>query len=306
MKIFILKLIYFFSPIIVILIIIELGLSSANNSYTEKKKYFEKQLGDIQILVMGSSHSLFGINPEYFDELGFNLSNVSQSLFYDKELIFKYIDHLPKLKMIIIPISYFSLYYSLNDKNAESWRAFFYYQFWGIKIDYKQFSFKKYSKIALYGIKESLKITLKLFNNKLDYSIMKNGFQPMNSQDSNCFDIKSIKNRISFYNSLIDEDNLFENKKHLEDLLSIIKENIQIYFITLPVYKKHYELLNKKILKNNEFILKSLCKQQRCKYLNYLCDERFSLEDFRDADHLNLNGAKKISKILNLDIKRLL
>ena len=70
-----------------------------------------------------------GVNPNFFSFYGFNLSNVSQSLYYDTRLTLNYIDKMPKLKVIIMSIGYFSFRYQLS-KSSEAWREDYYYTYW--------------------------------------------------------------------------------------------------------------------------------------------------------------------------------
>ena len=44
------------------------------------------------------------------------------------------------------------------------------------------------------------------------------------------------------------------------------------------------------------------CQGYSVIYRNYLSDERFTLNDFRDADHLNQNGAVKFSDLLYREV----
>jgi hypothetical protein len=117
------KLLIFLIPIFIILGFFELGLRGIPNSYNTKRAYYENQLDTIEILVLGSSQALEGINPEFFERKGFNLSNVSQSFYYDSQLTLKYIDQMKRLKCVIITVSYFSLWYQIYDIK-ESWRDY--------------------------------------------------------------------------------------------------------------------------------------------------------------------------------------
>jgi hypothetical protein len=171
MKNFILKLLLFLSPFIVVIPIWEHGLNKVSNSYSKKRQQLESVLPTAEVLVLGTSHALYGINPEYFSLKGYNAANVSQSLFYDKAITLKYLDKLTSLKFVLIDISYFSLWYQVND-GTEYWRDYFYYQFWDIKYpELKWYNVNLYSKIMLYTPQLAGAYALKDFNVDLAVNI---------------------------------------------------------------------------------------------------------------------------------------
>ncbi|HEX2396054.1 MAG TPA: hypothetical protein VHI78_11965, partial [Bacteroidales bacterium] len=113
--IFIKKVLLLILPFLIILGFIELQLRKIPNSYAKKRQFFENSLGRINVLVLGSSQSLYDINPDYFNYIGFNLSDVNQSLYYDAEITLKFIDRMPSLKCVVLSVSYFSLWYQISD-----------------------------------------------------------------------------------------------------------------------------------------------------------------------------------------------
>jgi hypothetical protein len=92
MKKFFLKLLCLLVPLLLFFIYLEFNLGKIPNSYSFKRECLEKRLDSIEVLVLGSSQVTYGINPNYFKLKGFNLSNISQSLYYDTRLTLKYVD----------------------------------------------------------------------------------------------------------------------------------------------------------------------------------------------------------------------
>jgi len=128
----------------------EYGLGKIENSYTLKKEQLESKLDLIEVLVLGSSQAARGIDPFCFTMKGYNVANISQSLYYDTRITLTYLDKMPKLKYVIINISYFSLGYQLKDC-SELWRDYFYSQCWNIDYyELEKFDIKRYSKFFLY------------------------------------------------------------------------------------------------------------------------------------------------------------
>ncbi len=122
MKQFTLKIFLFLLPILIIGIALEFLLREIPNQYTLKDNYIATSSRKIETLVLGSSHTYYGVNPEYFTKPCFNLANISQSLNFDLELLKKHENEFSNLKTVIIPISYFSLFETLEEGD-ESWRV---------------------------------------------------------------------------------------------------------------------------------------------------------------------------------------
>ena len=110
MKKFISKTIFFLLPILVLAVIMEISLRAIPNDYKQKRDYMDSHSDEIEVLVLGSSHSLYGINPKYFSQKTYNMAYVSQSLDLDYKILEKYHNRFKNLKTIIVDISCFSLY----------------------------------------------------------------------------------------------------------------------------------------------------------------------------------------------------
>lgn len=166
------KLFFILVVVSALLFYCEIRLRGFSTNYIEKRKFLESKLDSIKVLILGSSHAYLGINPDYLDIKGYNLAGVSQSLYYDNELYKKYIDKMPNLRIVLISISYFSLWYELYDNYIEDWRDYYYYHFWNVKLNTpKYFDLKQISFIDLYGTSFSQNAFRKNFKVQLnDYN----------------------------------------------------------------------------------------------------------------------------------------
>ena len=289
--------------IFLILFFLEIKLKDTNNSYKKKNQDFESQLDSIQILILGSSHSEDDINPAYFDKYTYNASNNSQSIYYDSQIAFKYLNKLIKLKFVIISLSYFSLGYSLNDE-IENLRITYYSNYWKIYPE-KRNNFKLNN--YFFCLSGFGKINL-MFKDKSDSNLFNNGFYSnpiVNKKEVLINDTLQGFKRASLHNSILKNENYLDNVNYLDSLLKIlIKKNIVPIIITTPVHYNYYKYLNKYYLNLNKNIITQLCLKFQCKYYNFMQDKRFEDMDFFNFDHLNYNGAEKFSKILNEIIKK--
>ena len=87
MKKFWLHILKIILPIFIFFLVLEIAIRKIPNDYQLKKVYLDKNASKINTLILGSSHSFYGINPEYFSKHTFNAAYVSQTLDLDDELL---------------------------------------------------------------------------------------------------------------------------------------------------------------------------------------------------------------------------
>lgn len=302
MKKFLYKSIVLIIPILIVIAIVEVQLSKVKNSMDYKKTNLQKVASDVNTVILGSSQSYYGINPAYFSTKTFNLANSSQSIYYDKEILLKEIEHLTSLKNVIIPISYFSLYYNLEE-GKESWRINYYKKFWDIKsLEYNLFDIKNYSLLALYSPEKCMEyFQAGLSKTDLSEGVDEVGFLKRDSAGlENRISNDLGRERFKYHTSILNQRNLPSITNYLDEIAILLKKkNVAIFFVSLPIYKTYSQYLDPKIVSKNDSIINTLCKQYNCNYSNYSSDTRFVKEDFYDNDHLNVYGATKFSKILD-------
>ena len=81
------RILLFLIPVIASGILLETFLRQIPNDYTLKREYLDKNSDSVQVLVLGSSHAIHGINPALMNKRSFNAANWSQSLDYDLEIL---------------------------------------------------------------------------------------------------------------------------------------------------------------------------------------------------------------------------
>ena len=304
MKKFINNSILFSSIVFLGLFILEIGLRKIPNEYNNKKNYILNYGKLVEVLILGSSHTFYGINPIEINHFkAFNFAFPSQTIFLDKELLKKYSEHLKNLKVIIIPISYFSLFSSM-DKGKENWRLKNYNLYLDIqttkKIEYNLeiFNGKLKENIIKFGLYYGRNYSQPIYINSLGF-----GYRTVDEIVKNNFIIsanESIK-RHSF--NLTSEDiknDINLNIESLDYIESFAKNNnIKLIYISTPVNKSYYKLINK-----NQFnyMLNFINKRKDNKkifYFDFTNNHNFKDIDFWDADHLNRRGAKKLSNTLD-------
>ena len=292
MKKFILNFLLFSFPIIFLFLLFILLLPTVPNDYSYKNNYLIKNAEKIEVLILGSSHSYYGINPSYFSFNAFNSAHVSQDLKYDLLIFNKFKNHLKNLNFVILPISYFT-FFSLLEESKENWRI----QYYNI------YYLNKFVEIDKINIKGSIESIIKYYIlHKSNINVNQLGFNNRDKKKQNItksFEITgkeaALRHTENNFNHLI------LNRKRLEQLLNhCIYANIKVILFTPPALDFYTKNLNLQQLEIAEKTLSEISRSYKnVSYYNLLNDKRFDKQDFYDADHMNYLGAKKLSNILD-------
>jgi hypothetical protein len=305
MKKFSLKLIIFMIPIFILIGYFEYQLSRIKNEYNVKLEDFERKLSECEVLILGSSHALLGINPLYFRCSGFNMANGSQPIYFDYKILEKYIDRMPKLKVVVSSLSYFSLDYDFFSKRFnEYWRLYYYEKFYGLAPPTKQpLDLRGYSFIALYGNKKTFLWSLKGFKIDLSQGINEFGYIGNNEGGGDPADDQLGAYRVRYHMSIMNRKNRAFNLEYLKKIINkAASKGIRTVILTTPVYRTYYDHVNADQYRSIQEDIKRVVEKSGVKYYNYFYDNRFSASDFADCDHLNIKGAKKFTLLLENDL----
>ena len=247
---------------IMLLAALEYKLSLVPNSYNFKNAELMARSKNIECLVLGSSHAYFDIKPDELSLKTFNLANTSQSLAQDFSLLEHFIDRLPKLKLVIIPISYFSLEYSALD-SPEDWRDCYTFHFLGAsEANLRQAVCKpQYFKPFLFVWSgQGREILQNNFAVSYASDTDHNGWyfgnygSPINSQ--------SAAQRIHITEQSMKSQYIEKNSKCLAEILSLCKKHhISVLFVTTPVHDYYYQKLDKPRWLRTQKIVRALADQ---------------------------------------------
>ena len=280
-------------------ICMEIAIQNIPNEYKEKSMYLKRELPNIETLILGNSHVLYGIKSEELKDPSFNLGHVSQSIDIDQKLLEKFGSKMPNIKQVIVNLSYFSLRETLAT-TEEAWRIDKYHQYYDIEINRKwtnafdllrlpfNFNITRIKEYYLYGKKE-IWITPTGWSNKY------------NTTNSSEFLKSSGKIAAKSHTVNLAEKGLINKIKTDLDRLAAwcTNRNIKLYLVSMPAHKSYREQLDS--TQWNEVISQGHIMENSYPttyYLNWMADPNFSDEDFHDGDHLSERGAKKLTKRL--------
>ena len=233
---------------------------------------------NIDTIFLGGSSMAYGINPKYFSENSFNLCSNSQDLFTSFNLYKKIKDELPNLKNIFLNYKIFTRGFDISKSKASrdicSSYKFLY------NIDYLNNNYIDNYK----DIYKTLNSSLQVYSSHNGYIELKN---------PNCNDPKErARTHIREFNREISQLKWIEKMHHL----SMDGGDTVLNIVILPVRKDY-----KKLCPPHNVIFKEiydLCKKLNIKIYDFYDDGDFTNEDFYDVDHLNPNGAEKLTKKL--------
>lgn len=297
--------IFFVLPLIVAAIPLEYLIRQVPNPYKYKYEWMQKNAEDVEVLVFGSSHTFYGIRPEFFEGKAFSLANVSQGLKQDLFLLEYWADRYKKLETVICPISFSSWFGRGLEYGSESYRCRYYKIYMDCDL---------YPDLSLYNLELSDFRTAKgkiakLFSSNEDPGYDEYGWgntyklskKNINKWNDGTEAEAAVKRHTAKSWEYIDMK--YAQMKELADFCK--SRNIKLVLITTPCWSSYYDNLNKEQLAKMYELTNRFKNEFDVPYFDYLKDSRFEADDFYDSNHLSEIGAEKFTKILDNDIKSL-
>lgn len=240
----------------------------------------------------------WGINNSFFTLKSFNWGFTTQSLRYDEFLFNKYVSKCTKLKYVILPISYNSLRFDLED--GPEWNIAKGYCIY-MGCDYHKSEPKyNYELFGRFNIKMlgSVINTWKGKENHIGCDTLGYGLYYTLANRSD--DWKQMGNGAA-YHTIKSTKNVTANKVRVDNIIdSCSNRGIRVILLTTPTYKTYFENID--TIQYNEMV--DYCEEKAYAnanviYCNYLKSSMFTENDFFDADHIDDLGAVKMTKMLD-------
>lgn len=306
-KNYIVKIIFFITPVLFCMIILEVFLINIPNDYKYKRKYMDENASNIETIIFGTSHTFASIRPEFIDGHAFNVAIGGQSIEYDYKIFNTYKSNFKELKTIILAVSYPTLWFRLKNHKRGFSLSFNYEKYYDLEQNPSVFNL----------------LNLEVLNRPLqiNYGLIKQHYikkKPVMISQKYGWG-KKIKARPDFKASAIMQAkrqnirnlNSDENQKKKEESISMINDiiewsqnnDVSVILLTTPThYEYRKRLSDKQLMMTTNTASEIANKHNNCTYINMFEDDRFMDLDFRDAHHLSPKGAAKFSKILNTKI----
>jgi hypothetical protein len=308
MRRLLIKWILLFLPVAAFLIWFEVARGGReSNLFRVKRNLLHAAAPRVEVLILGSSHEHEGIVPGLVHSNAFNLSAVSQSLYYDCALVQKYAPALPRLQLVVIPISYFSMELELEG-TTEEWRSYYYRHIHGIPHrDFRQETrLRNWSAWFLFGRDFGLQairgIAPPLIRSDYDAA---GGVIDTRPPEKRTLHFKpdyvqtSAPVAFARHTAFMHRENLPVHLQSLRELAAMLRQRgVRVVFMTLPVSANYLGRESTEARARTAEAIQALCREFGTEWKDYSGDPRFTDEDFWDADHLNFPGAAKFSRFL--------
>ena len=305
MKTFLKKSLFFIIPFIALIPIAEIYLR--NNSFKAKADYIEDNRDSIEILIFGSSRMWRGIYPDSLDYNTASLALGGSAFNIDHKLLYKYIDELPELKLVVFEMSY----HSLEVYRSETWvKNHLLYLYFDINNYIGDPPFKD-NFLLTSNTKEYFE---KLFALKYHDD---HGFIAYDNEFGGIYDKLNFDTALIRKNYIQDvnknwhtRENLNRHKKNCSVVVEMLKtcerKNIKVLFISPPKYSIYFENMNMSKLKRRNDFIKKILKKDKVYFWDYDTLFQHDPKRFIDDHHLNFYGAKEFSSLLNKRLKSIL
>ncbi len=261
------------------------------NPSKDKHRWMSAHSRQVETLVLGSSHTFYGIDPEVLGNGAFSLAQVSQTYRYDRWLLSHY--PMPRLRTVVLPFSYFSLYEDFEMGIGDDY-ASRYLLYMDCPI---------HSRFSRYGLEllnaDTFKEKLKSLWKPSALTWTERGFASNYRLEARAENWDNGEER-AYGNTYADTAAVALNCGFLHDICAWCAErDVQVVLLSTPLtetYRRHRDSVQ---LVRNERLLSALLRTHpEVVYLNFEADPRFVSDDFYDSDHLSTLGAEKLSRIL--------
>ena len=296
MKKFVLKTSLFTIILMFCLAFLEYYIFPNNNNQMTLKNDLIMNSNKVDVMILGNSHTFFGVNPDESDFKMINIANKGRKLETDYYIL-KNATNL-NVDYILIPISHFTLLAGeLSSKERRLYYRFFNIENYSQSIMKNHLIFNEPFRELIHGV---------FFTHKKHHSeyITKLGWKP--EEKNYVKDKKEIIDRInSMEKDANNNQHINRNLKYLDSIISLgSKRNISIVLITPPYHKDYIEYRNESY---HKFIDSTLNRKQNSKNkILYINGDSLQIKNdyyYKNADHLNTNGAKIFTKKIDSILK---
>ena len=261
----------------------------------------------IDIINLGSSHSQMAFDWSDYPEVnGVNAALPSQTLCYDESIFNQYFDRLSEKSVVIIGITYRSLYENQDDV-IEGQKIARYYQILEKRYfpNWNLYDAIKNKYIPILGNKDNaIKAIIDEMFNKKDGSLNEQE-NIWRGYDYSQIESWGIENAHTFMKLSQGQ----ELEEQYEGLIHIIEkcknQDIQVILITLPTLPCFYETFSTEFKDKFYNDINTISETYNVPYSDYTGDKRIPVDGriFYDADHLSEYGAKLFTEIFLEDHK---
>lgn len=280
----------------------ELAVRNVATPYSYKGDFMRSNGDKVATLVLGNSHTYYGIRPDLLADSAFNLANSSQTPQYDLAILRNFHKFAPNLRRVILQIGY-SSFREQELEDAEPGRCVSYKI--GMKLpvhsDFSIYNFAITDFRAFAGRIRGFFVEQDV--NRCDSLGFGLGFDK--SSRSPDWEQKS-RERVEFLTSPYSE-RVAANTASFDALIRYCKQaGIECILLTTPTWHTFRDNIDRNQYGEMRRIADSLAAANKIRYINLFDSPLFTSDDFHDCDHLSDIGAVRLSRMLrdSIDSRR--
>ncbi len=293
MKKFLTKIFTLLTSLLLLFLLLDTYVFPNNKNQMFSKYNLLNNANGVEVLVLGNSHTFFGINPQKSEFKMLNLANKGRKIETDYYILKNNIDKIKDVKLVIVPVSHCKMHaVSLGEKEKR-----LYYNYFKVQ-EYKQ-SFLKNSLLLNEPFRE-------LVNNSIFKNKDINDFGWRASKSIYKKDIEAIKERLSmsedesYVNGTINCSNVY-----LEKMNKLCKRyNKKMVLLIPPYHPDFYKYGNKLYQKQSALQLKNMAIKNNMIFVNGRELKIVKDSLFENSDHLNIYGADVFTRKLDSILKK--
>ena len=284
-----------------VLLALEWAVRMHPNVYAYKHQYLLRHHDEVETVILGNSHTLYGINPELIPGKAFNLANFSQTFDYDLLLLQKYAPY-KSLKTVIAQVSYSSFF----DPPIDDGKEWVYSRNYRIYMD-----INKGPLLSKYNWELS---NFNFFKGKVQKTVVKRPVrdytplgQGINTMMPKRTDFDHLGRVIAKRHKVKDYRWVDYNVAVLQRIIDYCHQNgWRLILITPPAHKEYRKVIDQQQYKKMMEIIATLqARNSAClEYKSYFDSDLCDTPDFRDPDHLyNGEPADRLTRLVVADFE---
>ena len=288
MRRFCMRSVLFLTPIIAMMVALEFYVRSLPSSYSQKEQWMEEHASEVEVLLLGNSHGLFGLRPEAFSKRTYNLCNVSQIFEYDEFLLRRFLPKCSRLTDVFLIVDNSNLFDPPLEM-TEDFRCTYYRLY---------MHYPKHSLFSKYGFELS---HIDAFKEKLirggDHcdSLGWNASYTTSTRDVSKLSPSAVQVAID-HHTCKDWNYAEANRRTLVRIRDLCHQfHIRLILLQAPITHSYYN----RVSQRQRDYLNHCCDIAGVVRADYSLDAHFSDNDFYDPDHLVDEGAWKWSKLIS-------
>lgn len=293
----------FFVPIILVYFVLEILALNIPINYKVVGNYLNSHSKEIKVMALGTSQMKCAFNPALSQKKAINFGSTSQHHNEDFIILKETIIRLPKLKYIVMEVS--ANHLELPHHSNDFWKNTVYLNYYNVNAFERQITFKD----RLVYLSNP-----RFYSRQLsDYYLYKNERPKLNEYgfDTDNYDgafkgLNYDESKIATHKfRIVTREDLTVFKKntaYLFEMLDYMKQqNLKVIICTVPLYKTYLNKRNPNVVRRRDSVLSVIKhKYDNVVLLNKETDTTlFAVKDFLNENHLNPDGAKKFTALLN-------